>query len=52
MPGMMEQYFVQASPIKYLATLVTLGEVLFFVGRLIFVLVRFHEPIAHCCATL
>ena len=28
---MMEQYFVQASPIKYLATLVTLGEVLFFV---------------------
>lgn len=47
MIGMVEEDFVQASAMKDFATFCAPREVLFFVGRLIFVLVRFHEPIAH-----
>jgi hypothetical protein len=42
MVGVMEHYFVQASPIKDFAALVTLGEVFLFFGWQLFVLVGFH----------
>jgi hypothetical protein len=38
----MEQHFIQASPIKHFATFGALCEVLFFVGRKLFVFVESH----------
>lgn len=38
----MEQHFVQASPIKYLATFCAHRKVLFFFGRQLFVFVECH----------
>jgi hypothetical protein len=42
MIGMMEQHFIEASPIKYLVTFCALGEVLFFFRRQLFVLLDCH----------
>ena len=43
MVGMVEQHFVQASPIKYLATLFASREVFFFFGWQLFVFVEGHR---------
>jgi hypothetical protein len=42
MVGMVEQHFVQGSPIKYLATLFASREVFFFFGWQLFVFVEGH----------
>jgi hypothetical protein len=42
MVGMVEQHLVQASPIKYLATLFASREVFFFFGWQLFVFVEGH----------
>jgi len=42
MVGVVEQHFVQASPIKDFAALRALRKVLFFIGRQFFVFVSCH----------